>query len=81
MFEITVVSSTGTSLMVQWLRLHTPNAGGPGLIPGQGTRSHMPRLKILHATTKDPPCHNKDPKIQCATTKTRHSYINKYIFF
>ena len=32
----------GTSLVVQWLRLRAPNAGGPGLIPGQGTRSHMP---------------------------------------
>ena len=27
--------------MVQWLRLCTPNAGGPGSIPGQGTRFHM----------------------------------------
>ena len=27
-------------LMAQWLRLCTPNAGAPGLIPGQGTRSH-----------------------------------------
>ena len=26
--------------MVQWLRLFAPNAGGPGSIPGQGTRSH-----------------------------------------
>ena len=26
---------TGTSLVVQWLRLLTPNAGGSGLIPGQ----------------------------------------------
>ena len=25
----------------QWLRLHTPNAGGPGSIPAQGTRSHI----------------------------------------
>ena len=24
--------------MVQWLGLHTPNEGGPGLIPGQGAR-------------------------------------------
>ena len=31
----------GTSLVVQWLRLCTPNAGGLGLIPGQGTRGHM----------------------------------------
>ena len=27
--------------MVQWLRLHTSNAGGRGSIPGQGTRSNM----------------------------------------
>ena len=39
----------GTSLVVQWLRLHTPNAGGLGSIPGQGTGSHMPQLKIPHA--------------------------------
>ena len=31
--------------MAQWLRLQTPNAGGPGLISGQGTRSHMLQLK------------------------------------
>ena len=29
----------GTCLVVQWLRLHTPNAGGLGSIPDQGTRS------------------------------------------
>ena len=34
--------SAGTSLVVQWLRLQAPNAGGPGSIPGQETRSHMP---------------------------------------
>ena len=27
-----------TALVVQWLRLCAPNAGGPGLTPGQGTR-------------------------------------------
>ncbi|TEA42750.1 hypothetical protein DBR06_SOUSAS1610279, partial [Sousa chinensis] len=32
--------------VVQWLRLHTPNAGGPGSIPGQGTRSHMPQISV-----------------------------------
>ena len=31
----------GTSLVVQWLRLCTPNAGGRDSIPGWGT-------KILH---------------------------------
>ena len=33
--------------MVQWARLHAPNAGGPGLIPGQGTRSCVPQLRVL----------------------------------
>ena len=38
--------------MVQWIRFRTPNAGGPGSIPGQGTRSHT------HATTKEPASRN-----------------------
>ena len=42
----------GTSVVVQWLRLCSPSVGGSGLIPGQGTRSHMPQLKIPHATAK-----------------------------
>ena len=44
----------GTSLVVQWLRLWAPNAEGPGLNAGQGTRSYMPQLKIPQATTKTP---------------------------
>ena len=36
----------GTSLVVQWLRLCPPNTGCPGLIPGQGTRSHILRLRV-----------------------------------
>ena len=31
--------------------IRAPNAGAPGSIPGQGTRSHMP-------ATKDLACHN-----------------------
>ena len=53
--------NVGTSPVVQWLRLRTPNAGGPGLIPGQGTRSRIPQLKILSAATKDPALCNEDP--------------------
>ena len=41
-----------TSLTVQWLRLCAPIAGGRDSMPGQGTRFHIPQLKILHATTK-----------------------------
>ena len=36
----------GTFLMVQWLRLCPSNAGGPGSIPSQGTRSHMSQLRV-----------------------------------
>ena len=35
----------GTSLVVQWLRLHAPNAGDPGLIPSQGTKSDVLQLR------------------------------------
>ena len=46
---------TGASLVAQWVRLRTPNAGGPG----QGTRSHMhATTKSSHATTKEPTCCN-----------------------
>ena len=45
----------GTSLVVQRLVLCAPNAGGPGSIPGQGTRSHMhATTKSLYDATKDP---------------------------
>ena len=36
----------GTSLVVQRLRLHAPNAGSPGSIPGWETGSHVLRLSI-----------------------------------
>ena len=35
-----------TSLVIQRLRLHAFNAGVPSLIPGQGTRSRMPQLRV-----------------------------------
>ena len=38
-------------MVVQWLRLHTFNAGGRGSIPDKGISFHMPQLK-----TKDPVC-------------------------
>ena len=34
-----------TSLVAQWLKLCTFNAGGPGSIPGQGTISLMLQLR------------------------------------
>ena len=35
-----------TSLVIQRLRLHALNAGVPSSIPGQGTRSRMPQLRV-----------------------------------
>ena len=32
------IACFGTSLAVQWLRLHAPNARGMGSIPGWGTK-------------------------------------------
>ena len=53
------IDKEGTSLVVQLVRFHAPNAGGPGSIPGWGTRSHMPATtkKPAHATKKST-CHN-----------------------
>ena len=56
-------------LIVQWLRLHAPNAGDLGSIPAQGSRSYMPQLKIPHVAMKI-----EGP---CAKTKTRHNQIGK----
>ena len=36
----------GTSSVVQWLRLHAPNAGGLGSNPSQETRSHILQLRV-----------------------------------
>ena len=50
----------GTSLVVEWLRLHASSAEVPGHIPGQGTRSYVLQLKCSHVTkkTEDPVCCN-----------------------
>lgn len=43
---------SGDSLMVQWLSLWAPSAGGLGFNPWQGTSIHTLQLKILYAATK-----------------------------
>ena len=55
-------------LVVHWLGLHAFNAGALASILGQGTRSHMPQLRV----------HMPHLKIPCFATKTWHSQINKY---
>lgn len=53
--------------MVQWLVLHTPNAGGQGSISGQRTRFHTLKLRV----------HMPQLKMPCATADTQQSQINK----
>ena len=43
-----------TSLVVEWIRLCAPNAGGLRSIPGQGT-------DIPHTKTTEPKSRNEDP--------------------
>ena len=53
------ISQRGTSLVAQWIRFCTPNAGGLGSILGQGTRFHMhAATKSSYATTKELASHN-----------------------
>ena len=72
----------GTALVVQWLRLHTPNAGWPGSIPGQGTRLHILQLKIPHAATEGPTHCSEDQRpcmlqLRCSTARKIHIYKKK----
>ena len=54
--------------MVQWLRLHAPNAGAPGSILDWGIRSHIPQPRVRMLQIKS--------KILHAITKTQYSQIN-----
>ena len=63
-----LLETMGTFLVVQWLRLHIPSARNLSSIPGWGTRSHMPQLRVCIAQLKIPH----------AATKAQHRQINKY---
>ena len=58
-FESVHSCSPETSLVVQCLRFHALSTGGPGSIPDQGTRAHMPQLRVRMPQLK----------ISCAATK------------
>ena len=51
-------------MVVQWLRLHAPNAGRQGSSPDEGTGYHMLKLKI--------PKPQQRSKIPRASIKTQH---------
>ena len=68
----------GTSLVVQWLRLHAPSARGLSSIPCQGSRSHMLQLKkqtnrSKHGTQQESqaPCRHEAPRILGPREKDR----------
>ena len=64
-----------TFLVVQWLRLRAFNEKGLGSISGQGTRSHMPKLRVRMSQLKNL---NAATKVEDPATKTWCSQINKY---
>ena len=43
----------GTSLEIQWLRLHTSTSGGMGLIPGWGTKIPHPTCNTVKKIKKN----------------------------
>ena len=71
----------GTSLALQWLRLHTSNARGPGFSPWSGNQiphaatksSHTPQLKILSAVTKTW-CSQRNISQNRSNYKNKHTY-------
>ena len=65
----------GTSLVVLWLRLHTPNAGSPGTILQSGSELDS-ACQNLKKKKKNKEKRKKDTLR--AATKTWHSPINKY---
>ena len=68
-------TGTGTSLVVQWLRLHASSAVGQGSVPAQGTRSH--RLQL-----KDSECHKEEQRSQVLLLRSELAKcIHYYTFF
>ena len=62
-----------TSLVVQWLRLHSPNERGLGSILGQGTRSHVVQLrsragKLINLKKKKKACKLHFPDVKPSQT-------------
>ena len=51
----------GTSLVTQWMRFHTPDAGDLGSILGQGTKPVCCNYWALTSLTSKPVHHNEDP--------------------
>ena len=59
--------------MVLWLRLCAPNSAGPGLIPGQGTRSQMIQLRV-----RMPQLRAHVLQLRLSTTKQIYTFLKLY---
>ena len=70
----------GTSWVVQSPRLWAPDAGGPDLVPSQGTRFHVPTTNSSDAATKDSTGQNKDGRPPCAAAKTQQGQNKQMVF-
>ena len=55
------VVKRGTPLVVQWLRLHTPDAGALGWIHAWGTKSYLPQVRAhMPQHTENSTCGNEE---------------------
>ena len=69
--------------MAQGLGPNAPNAGGLGLILGQGTRSHMPQLRVFTPQLKNlmpkltPDAAQKKKDSFCLVPKTTTLYYTR----
>ena len=52
--DLAAAATAGTSLVVQWLRLHTPQGKGPGFNPWSGKIPHTMEELSPCATTTEP---------------------------
>ena len=80
------------SLVVQWLRLHATNSGGPGLIPIWGTRSQFSSVQLLSHVRlfvwplglqhSRPPCPSPTPRVysnSCPLSQWCHPTISSSV--
>ena len=76
--DINQILGVGTSLVVQWLRLCTPNARGLDSLSGRETRSHVLQRRVLEVQLKDNHMPQWRSEIPCATAKTQCTQIKKW---
>ena len=74
------ILTLGTWLVVQWLRLHIPSAGGLGSIPGQGTKARMPQLRVYVAQGREKTQHGQNHQIPTLSLPGSESLLDCFLF-